>query len=55
LKQAQEQLGSAFDGVIASNLISRAALDAAMRDDYQGYLAARAANIHEEVKKLAGW
>jgi hypothetical protein len=55
LKQAQEQLGSSFGRVIASNLISQAAIDAAMKDDYQGYLDARATTIHAEVKKLAGW
>lgn len=55
LKQSREQLGSEFDAVLSSNLISQAALDCALKDDYKGYLRARAATVHDEVKKLAGW
>lgn len=40
---------------LASNLIDEAAIDAALIDDYDGFLAARSATIDEHVRKLAGW
>lgn len=40
---------------LASNLIDDAAIDAALIDDYDGFLAARAATIDEHMRKLAGW
>jgi hypothetical protein len=55
LKQAESQLGSSFSDVLASNLISKEAFDAALENDYGNYLNARAATIHAEVAKLAGW
>ncbi len=55
LKQAQQQLGADFDAVMATNLISPDALNAAMKDDYGVYLEARSATIQREVKRLAGW
>jgi len=40
---------------LASNLVDEAAIDAALIDDYDGFLAARSATIDEHVRKLAGW
>lgn len=55
LKQARTHLGATFPEVAASNLLSSEALEAAMKDDYQAFSAARSATIHQEVRKLAGW
>jgi hypothetical protein len=55
LKQAQSQLGADFQNVLASNLISQVAFEAALKNDYSGYLKARSATIQDKVKELAGW
>jgi hypothetical protein len=39
----------------ATNLIDEAALHAALRDDYDGFLEARAIAINDQAKKQAGW
>jgi hypothetical protein len=40
---------------LASNLIDEAAITAALKDDYDGFLNARSAAIDNESSKLAGW
>lgn len=55
LASAQAALGSAFDGVLRSNLISPAALAAALSNDYGKFAKQRAQTIDETVKALAGW
>jgi len=55
LKQSRDQLGSEFLAVMGTNLIDEDALAFAFKDDYRGFLSARAAAIQSEVKKLAGW
>jgi hypothetical protein len=40
---------------LESNLIPRDAFDAALKDDYESFLKARAEVIHEAVARLAGW
>ncbi|MFY7896666.1 MAG: hypothetical protein ACOVP8_10570, partial [Phycisphaerales bacterium] len=40
---------------LASNLIDETATDAALADDYDAFLAARANAINERAKKCAGW
>lgn len=55
LAAAQVALGSAFDGVLQSNLISPAALAAALANDYAKFARQRAKTIDETVKALAGW
>lgn len=55
LRQAKQSLGKSFRDVMFSNLISDSALSAALNDDYEGYLKARARDINEEVGKLAQW
>lgn len=40
---------------LASNLVNDAAIDAALLNDYDGFLEARAQTIHEVTKRLAGW
>lgn len=39
---------------LASNLVPESALDCALEDDYQGFLAARATHLHEHVLGLIG-
>lgn len=40
---------------LATNLIDDAAIDAALADDYDAFLAARAEFINERAKIQAGW
>lgn len=40
---------------LASNLVDEAAIDAALIDDYDGFLAARSATIDKHMRRLAGW
>jgi hypothetical protein len=40
---------------MATNLVDDAAIKAALADDYDGFLDARAKNIHAHTLKLAGW
>lgn len=40
---------------LATNLIDDAAIQAALKDDYDGFLDARAMAINEQAKRLSGW
>jgi hypothetical protein len=40
---------------LASNLVDDDAIHAALNDNYEAFLEARAHRIHEEANKLAGW
>jgi hypothetical protein len=55
LQQVKREQGSNLDSVLRSNLIPTDAFELALADDFQGFAAARAKAIHEEVKKLTGW
>ncbi len=39
---------------LASNLVPEDALDAALKDDYQGFLAVRGAHLHQHMGSLTG-
>jgi hypothetical protein len=47
--------GDAAKSWLATNLIDDAAVDAAMKDDYDSFLAARASAIDVRAKSQAGW
>jgi predicted DNA-binding transcriptional regulator AlpA len=55
LARALDQHGDTARKWLASNLVDDAAIDAALIDDYDGFLAARSATIDEHMRKLAGW
>ena len=55
LAEVARAAGAKLDDWLNSNLVSRAAFDCAQRDDYDGFLNARAESIHEEVRKHTGW
>jgi hypothetical protein len=40
---------------LATNLVDEAAIQAALKDDYDAFLNARAITINEQAKKQAGW
>lgn len=40
---------------LGSNLVDAVAIDAALKDDYDGFLEARSKTIHEVSNALAGW
>jgi hypothetical protein len=47
--------GDQARGWLATNLINDAAIEAGLKDDYDGFLEARAITINEQAKKQAGW
>jgi hypothetical protein len=55
LKEVVATLGSKLDAVLASNLITREAFNAALADDYDAFLAERAKTIDATVSRLTGW
>jgi hypothetical protein len=55
LKEVQVTLGEKLDAALRANLISDEAFRAALSDNYEGFLAARAMTIASEVAKLTGW
>lgn len=54
LKKVLADHGAAAQQWLASNLIDSAAIDAALKDDYDGFLEARAEAINVRAKALAG-
>lgn len=55
LKKVAIAAGTNLDQLLASNLIPRLAYEAALKNDYQGFLKLRADAIHEYVVKRAEW
>jgi hypothetical protein len=55
LRECVATLGTKLDGVLASNLISQAAFQAAMADDYGAFLSERSKTITSVVSTLTGW
>jgi hypothetical protein len=55
LKDVKSALGEKLDDVLASNLITPHAFDAAMADDYDGFLSERSVTIDKAVSHLTGW
>lgn len=49
------ELSKDFNHVMASNLISDQALDAALNDDFDSFLHARAQTLHSAALSLCGW
>ncbi|MBI0325551.1 DUF262 domain-containing protein [Burkholderia plantarii] len=50
-----DEHGDEAKGWLESNLVDDAAISAALKDDYDGFLIARANAIHREAKTLGGW
>ncbi|MGM4929726.1 GmrSD restriction endonuclease domain-containing protein [Tardiphaga sp. 619_E2_N8_5] len=55
LKEVVQALGSKLNEVLASNLVSPEAFQAAMNDDYDAFLGERAKTITAAVSNLTGW
>lgn len=55
LKKVSEQLGNHLEDVLSSNLISATAYEAALKDDFDKFLEARAATIQYVVAQHAAW
>ena len=55
LKEVKEELGANLEKVLATSLITPAAFEAAMKDDYDQFLEERAKAIAAVVSGLTGW
>jgi len=55
LKGVAAALGENLEKCLESNLIPRDAYEAALNDDYDGFLKSRAEAVHQAVTHLAGW
>jgi hypothetical protein len=55
LKEVKKELGGNLDKVLARNLITHEAFEAAMQDDYDKFLDERAKGIASAVSSLTGW
>jgi hypothetical protein len=55
LKEVKEELGANLEKVLATSLITPAAFEAAMKDDYDKFLEERAKAIAAVVSGLTGW
>jgi predicted DNA-binding transcriptional regulator AlpA len=55
LARALDQHGDVARQWLLSNLVDDTAIDAALIDDYEGFLVARAATIDAHICRLAGW
>lgn len=55
LPRVVDALGPKLEAALTSNLISREAFDFAIRDDYDGFLRARAVAINTAVLRQTGW
>ncbi|MCL5280563.1 MAG: DUF262 domain-containing protein [Planctomycetes bacterium] len=55
LKETQSMAGDNLEEWLASNLISEAAFDAALKDDYSSFLTARSQTISEVISELGSW
>jgi hypothetical protein len=55
LKDVIDRLGGDAERAFESNLISKTALDAALRDDYEAFLEARAQTLNSVAETLAQW
>jgi len=55
LKDAAEQLGTAFKVALETNLISDGAYAAAMEDNYDLFLVERSKTISKRIGELTGW
>lgn len=54
LPELQEALGGSFMEVMESNLLSQRAIEAAMKDDFEGFLLARSQTLQQHALKLSG-
>jgi hypothetical protein len=55
LRQVEQELGSNLRSALERNLISDEAYSAALQDDYDGFLQARAKTLASRAAELAGW
>lgn len=55
LAKLLDEHGEKAKAWLATNLIDQSAIDAALKDDYDGFLNARAAAINVRAKAQAGW
>jgi hypothetical protein len=55
LEDVAANLGSKLDQHLAAHFIDHGAYEAALRDDFSGFLQARSRMIHKAVLKLANW
>jgi hypothetical protein len=55
LKDVKAALGNRLSEVLAANLLSPAAFDAALADDYNAFLVERSTTIDQAVSQLTGW
>ena len=55
LKEVAATLGTRVDDVLATNLITPAAFEAAMSDDFEAFLSERSKAISSAVSELTGW
>jgi hypothetical protein len=55
LKEVVAALGARLNEVLASNLISPAAFQAAMADDYDAFLSERSKTVASAISALTGW
>lgn len=55
LKETQQAAGIELDVWLKSNLLSKAAFEAALADDFDGFLRERMRVINEAILQLAGW
>jgi hypothetical protein len=55
LKQVEQELGNDLHSALERNLISDEAFAAAVAEDYDSFLAARAKTIADRAAELAGW
>ena len=54
-KALLDEHGDAAKGWLAHNLIDQAAIDAALKDDFEAFLDARSNAIHGVARQLTGW
>lgn len=55
VKELLDSQGEKAREWMATNLIDDRAIDAALKDDFDEFLAARSSVIHQRAKELAGW
>jgi hypothetical protein len=55
LKDVKAALGEKLPDVLATNLITPRAFDAAMADDYDGFLSERSVTIDKAISRLTDW
>lgn len=55
LKDVTKAAGANIGRWLSANLISNAAFNAALKDDFDGFLDERAKTIHETIRQYTGW